>query len=237
MNLALLSFLAGILTVLSPCVLPLLPVVLGGSVSEKNYKAPAVIIASLGVSIFAFTMLLRVSTSFIMVPTTFWEIFSGVIIGIVGLSLLFPQVWTKLSLKLNLAGRSEKIRSKGESRSGFVRNMFLGFSLGPVFTSCSPTFGLILATVLPTSWARGTAYLLLYILGLMFVLSAVALGGRKVTSKLNWASAEDSKFRKIVGIILIIVGVLIATGIIKEIEIWWAASDFNLISYEIDLLP
>ncbi len=236
MNLALLSFIAGLLTVLSPCVLPLLPVILGGSTSEKSLKAPVVVIASLGVSIFAFTMLLRVSTALIMVPTSFWDAFSGAIIALVGASLVFPHFWTQLSAKMNLAQKSYAIQSKGESKSSNVRNIFLGLSLGPIFTSCSPTFGIIIATVLPASWARGVTYLLLYILGLLLVLFAVAIGGQKVTSKLKWAAEENSKFRKAIGIVLVVVGVLIATGTIREIEIWWASSDFNLLDFELGLL-
>ena len=54
MNLFFAAFLAGFLTVLAPCVFTLLPVVLGGSVTEKSFVRPMVIISSLGVSVFLF---------------------------------------------------------------------------------------------------------------------------------------------------------------------------------------
>jgi len=58
----LLSFLAGVLTILAPCVLPVLPVIIGGSLSTtkgEKYR-PYVIAASLAASIIGFTLLLKV---------------------------------------------------------------------------------------------------------------------------------------------------------------------------------
>ena len=89
-----LSFIAGLLTIVSPCVLPLLPVVLAGSSTEKNWKTPFVIIASMAVSIFAFTLLLKVSTVFLDVNESIWQNTSGVLIVIVGAALVFPNIWT-----------------------------------------------------------------------------------------------------------------------------------------------
>lgn len=65
-----LSLLAGALTVLAPCVLPLLPVVIAGTAEDSRNKfAPLVIIGSLGLSIILFTLALKVSTVFIAVPS------------------------------------------------------------------------------------------------------------------------------------------------------------------------
>lgn len=237
MNLILLSLLAGVLTVLSPCVLPMLPVVLGGSVGEKNKSTPYIIICSLAVSIFVFTMLLRVGTIFVDVPNQFWEILSGCIIIVVGSTMLYPSLWTVISSLLKLAEKSDAISQKGRNKNSFAKNIFLGFSLGPIFTSCSPTYGLILAAVLPSSTVKGVLYLLLYIVGLSFVLLAIGLGGKKVSNKLRWASSSDGTFKKLVAILLIIVGVLVASGLMREIEIWWASSDLNFVNFEVGLLP
>ncbi len=75
MALLLIAFVAGLLTVLAPCTLPLLPVIIGGSVSgESNFKRACIIAVSLGVSVFVFTLLLKVSTLFINIPQSFWQI-------------------------------------------------------------------------------------------------------------------------------------------------------------------
>lgn len=77
MTLLLASFLAGILTILAPCVLPVLPVVLAGSLGEKQKWYPYLVILSLALSIVLFTLVLKVSTIFIDIPQSFWKYLSG----------------------------------------------------------------------------------------------------------------------------------------------------------------
>jgi len=220
MELLFISILAGFLTVLSPCILPLLPVVLSGSLSEKGRITPLVIIGSLAVSTILFTLLIRVTAAFIGVPDSFWFGLSGVIIAIVGLFFLFPQVWEHISSRLQLTSRSSQLTQQSQKFSGQTKNVVLGFSLGPVFTSCSPTYAVILATVLPANLAAGIAYLLAYTISMSLVLLAIAYGGQKVIDKLQWAVKPNGLFRRSLGLILIITGILIATGIIKDFETW-----------------
>ena len=77
---AFISFVAGVLTILAPCVLPVLPVILAGSLSEKKKWYPYVVTFSLAFSIVLFTLLLKVSTLFIDIPQSFWKNFSGMIL-------------------------------------------------------------------------------------------------------------------------------------------------------------
>ena len=78
MTLLIVSFLAWVLTILAPCVLPLLPVILWASVSEaENKSRPYIIIASLWFSIILFSLLLKASTVFIWIDPIVWKLFSG----------------------------------------------------------------------------------------------------------------------------------------------------------------
>ncbi len=70
------SFFAGVLTILAPCVLPVLPVVLAGSVSERQKWYPYLVTLSLAGSIVLFTILLKASTLFIDIPSSFWKYLS-----------------------------------------------------------------------------------------------------------------------------------------------------------------
>ncbi|PJE65197.1 hypothetical protein COU91_03105 [Candidatus Saccharibacteria bacterium CG10_big_fil_rev_8_21_14_0_10_47_8] len=220
MELVILSLLAGVLTVLSPCVLPLLPVVLAGSAAEKSKRAPLIIIGSLAISVIAFTLLIRGSTLLLGVPSSVWLIVSGALVTFIGITLVFPAVWEWMTIKLHLQDEAGRLTAISSKRAGNTRNVLLGLSLGPVFTSCSPTYGLILATVLPTSFAVGTINLIAYSLGLSAVLLAVAYGGQRVTKRLGWAIDPMSKFRRGLGIFIVIVGLLIMTGLIKDAETW-----------------
>ena len=66
------ALVAGVLTTLAPCVLPLLPVIVGGSLDESSKRARRrayVITASLGASVVVFTLALKASTALIGIPT------------------------------------------------------------------------------------------------------------------------------------------------------------------------
>ena len=83
MILLILSFVAGILTILAPCTLPLLPIIVGSAIAgeeKANFKKALTIAIALGVSIILFTLLLKVSTLFINIPQEVWAIISGTII-------------------------------------------------------------------------------------------------------------------------------------------------------------
>ena len=64
-----------------------------------------------------------------------------------------------------------------------TKYVFMGFALGPVFSSCSPTYALILAIILPAGFVFGTIALISYILGLAFILLLIAAFGQKLIKK------------------------------------------------------
>jgi len=219
MELLPLSLLAGVLTVLSPCVLPLLPVVLAGSAAGSR-RAPYIVIGSLAVSVVVFTLLIKATTALLGVPSNVWLIVSGSLVAFIGASLAFPKIWDTISSRVGLQSAAGTLADRSANKTGTARSVLLGLSLGPVFTSCSPTYGLILAVVLPADTGEGIANIIAYTLGLSAVMLAVAMGGRTVTRRLGWATDPEGKFRRGLGVFLVIVGLLIATGTIRTIEAW-----------------
>jgi len=219
MILLLISFVAGILTVLAPCVLPVLPIIIGGSIdtTKNRYKKALTIIVSLGVSILVFTFLLKATTVFISIPPDFWKWISGSIIILFGLISLFPKLWeSKLVVKINI--KSNKLLGKGNQKNSFFGDVIIGAALGPVFSTCSPTYFIVLATVLPVSFFLGLIYLIAYVVGLGLVLFFIAILGQKLVSKLNIAADPNSKFKKGLGVFFILLGLAIFTGVDKKIE-------------------
>jgi cytochrome c biogenesis protein CcdA len=219
MLLLIVSFIAGILTILAPCILPVLPIILGGSVSDKktNIKKSITVITSLGISVILFTLLLKASTLFIDIPDYFWKIFSGTIILVLGLITVFPSLWenkyiAKLSRKSNIA------LGKGDQKKSFWGDVTVGASLGPVFSTCSPTYFIILATVLPATPILGLVYLLSYTLGLCLSLLIIAFVGQKIVDKLGLFANPDGWFKKSLGVLFILVAIAIFTGFDKKLE-------------------
>lgn len=217
MELLIFSFVAGALTVLAPCILSLLPIIVGGSISESHsWRKPFVVTASLAFSIIIFTLILKFSTALLGIPPMVWEVVSGIIIILLGLSLLFPTIWEHAAAKLNIS--SGKLLGSAHQKSGISGEIITGAALGPVFSSCSPTYAFILASVLPASFGLGLTYLIAYTLGLSLVLLLIALLGQQLIKKLQWASNPHGWFKRTIGILFIIVGILIATGLDKAIQ-------------------
>ncbi len=219
------SFLAGILTVFAPCVLILLPVIVGSSLATDTDKRadrlkPFIISASLGVSVLLFTLLLKASTLLINVDPQVWKSISGGIVVLLGLSLLFPLMWAKMSARIGLEHSSNTFLARVSKQTGVGGYILTGAALGPVFSACSPVYAVILATVLPVNLALGLVYMTLYATGLSLALLAIAIGGRRLTKRLNWTAKPGGWFRRSLAILLIVVGLAVITGFDKKVQTW-----------------
>lgn len=219
MILFLISFVAGFLTVLAPCVLPLLPVIVGGGVTDGkvHIKKALTIVLSLAVSVIVFTLLLKVSTLFVHIPEYTWKVISGGILLLIGVVTLFPALWeNKFLAKLSI--KSNKLLGKGDQKKSFWGDVIVGAALGPVFSTCSPTYFIIIATVLPVNFGLGIVYLLAYAIGLSLSLLIVTFAGQKILARFGAASDPKGIVKKVLGIIFIIVGIAILTGGDKTLE-------------------
>lgn len=212
------AFIAGVLTVLAPCILPLLPVVIGSSASGRSKATPYIVVASLAVSVIVFTFLLKASTAFIAVPQAFWTYLSGTILIFFGVTLLFPKVWESIPGLSKLTVRSNKLLGSGHKKKSIWGDVIIGAALGPVFSTCSPTYFVILASVLPASFALGTAYLLAYVAGLSLVLLLIALLGERFASRLSGFSNPNGWLKRGLGVLFVLVGLFIMTGLDKQLQ-------------------
>ncbi|HUD11250.1 MAG TPA: redoxin family protein [Candidatus Saccharimonadia bacterium] len=225
MILLLISLLAGALTVLAPCVLPLLPIIVSGSLNGQpaNKSRPYVIAVSLAASIIAFTLLLKVSTVLVNLSPDVLTTFSGGLLVALGLVTIFPEAWELVVIKVGFEVASQRFLGAGQrNRSRFLGPILIGIALGPVFSSCSPTYAFILASILPKSFASGLIYLVTYVIGLVLALLAVALVGRKFISRFRWAVDTHSVFRRCTGVLFVVIGLVILFGREVPVETWVA---------------
>lgn len=235
------SYVAGLLSALAPCVLPLLPVILGGSLTgnKKDRWRPYIITASLVVSLILFTLLLKASTALIGIDPRVWSIGAGVLVIALGLFMLFPDYWAKLIGGLGIEHRSQGLLGKAfRQKNGVVSAILIGVALGPVFSSCSPTYAWVIATVLPANLFTGMIYLTFYVLGVATMLLAIALLGRRLLERIKWASNPKGWFQRGIALLFVLVGLLVATGWDKNIQTYLVEKDFlNIKSLEEKLVP
>ncbi len=243
MTLFIAALLAGFLTVLSPCVLPVLPIILGGSATSKSKKDLLVIVLSLSASIFIFTFLLRTSIQFLPILSElgnrFWVVLSGLIISIFGVVTIFPKLWDTIDQKLGLNNQSHELLEKSKENHSKWQKVLLGASLGPVFTSCSPTYFVILGLVTSSNYTQGISLLLVYLLGLSIFLYVIGLVGFKATKKFRLLADPKSKVRKALGVLFLLLGIGIILGWDKVLETWLLDLGIydNFSTIETNLLP
>ncbi len=193
------AFGAGVLSVLSPCILPLLPAVLATSTGKGKLRPFAVV---LGVSI-TFTLMGIVSSAFGAVFGAYIEylkLMAGVLIVVMGLAMLFElnifNAFARLPLPVDL---------KAE---GAGAGLLLGLSLGVLWIPC---VGPMLASILTMVAVEGDAsygalMLFIYSLGFAVPMLLLAYSMHLSSTKLRLISRYDAAFKKVAGIVLILVG-------------------------------
>ena len=193
------AFGAGILSVLSPCILPLLPAVLATSAGKSKFRPLAIV---LGVSI-SFTVMGVVTSAFGAVFHTYTgqlKILAEILILILGFALLFDISLFNSFSKFPLLG---KMNDEGPV-SGFL----LGLSLGVLWIPCvGPILGSILTMVaLEGNATTGALTLSIYSLGFAMPMLFLAYSAHYSSSKIRFISKWDVVFKKGAGIVLILVG-------------------------------
>lgn len=212
--LLLFSFVAGLVTILSPCILPVLPIVLSSSVGGKESKTrPWGIMLGFIASFTFFTLFLSSIVRITNIPGDSLRLISVLIVFVFGLTLLIPRL--QIILEQIFSG-AIKLSPQQNQKSGFMGGLLVGLSLGLLWTPC---VGPILASVISLA-VTGTVTLdtfvitLFYSLGTAIPMMAIILGGRKIFEKLPWLTKNTQLIQKIFGIVMI----LTAIGIFLNVD-------------------
>jgi cytochrome c biogenesis protein CcdA len=81
-------------------------------------------------------------------------------------------------------------------------------------------YGYVVVTVLPAEPVRGLVLLTAYVVGLVSVLLVVATLGQRAVRRLRWAADPHSPLRRGLGLVFVVVGALVATGVMQDAEAW-----------------
>jgi cytochrome c biogenesis protein CcdA/thiol-disulfide isomerase/thioredoxin len=187
------AFLAGVITAVSPCVLPVLPIVLAGGASGETTRRPYAIVAGLVLSFTVFTLSASALLMALGLPQDTLRDVAIALLFVVAATLLVPRFGMWIEAPLTRLSR----RPSGDLGGGFI----LGFALGLVFVPCA---GPVLATVsvLSAEHRVGLRLILLtlfYAAGAGSVLLLVALGGQRASRRLR---QTRSWWRPTLGIVM-----------------------------------
>jgi cytochrome c biogenesis protein CcdA/thiol-disulfide isomerase/thioredoxin len=174
--LLLIGFLAGIVTAISPCVLPVLPVLLAGGASGRK---PVRIVAGLVVSFSVFTLFASWLLQQVGLPQDLLRNLAIVLLFVMAGVLLLPRAALVLERSLSFFSRLRPANAGG----GF----FLGATLGLVFVPCAGPFlaAITTAAARENFGGRTIAATLAYALGAAIPMLAIARGGREMAARIR----------------------------------------------------
>ncbi len=195
------GFLAGAGTAVSPCVLPVLPLVLSASATGGRRRPLGIVLGLAGSFTFATVALVYVLSA-LGLPNGLPRTFAVVVLLVFGVALLVPPAaaWVEGMLS-RLSGRFGIVRNGGD---GFASGLLVGASLGLVYAPCA---GPILAGVITVSASQSftagrLAVALAYGLGSATVLFVLGLGGRRVTARL---ARRSGRMQMAMGAVMVLV--------------------------------
>lgn len=208
--LILFAFLAGIVTILSPCILPILPIILSSSgAGQKTGSArPLGIVTGFVLSFTFFTLFLSTIVKLTGIPADSLRLVSIVIIGGFGLAFLFPRFQSYLEI---IFSRLSQFAPKGKAQPGFLPGLWVGVSLGLLWIPC---VGPILASVISLAIAgtvttQALSITLAYSIGTAIPMFIIMKGGQKYLRRFP---------QKIFGVIMILTAIAIYLNLDRQFQ-------------------
>ncbi len=213
-----LALMAGVLSILSPCVWPLVPIVMA---SSSNSGKTGQLALALGLSV-AFALAGGVLTFILFSLGLSPEVlrwFGATMLVLMGLSLLLPKVASWLSLVLTKLTPEQ--RTQQSEQDGAFNQFMIGMMLGLVWLPCvGPTLGAAIALAsLGQDLLMASSVLFLFGLGTASALIITSIISTSVLQKFRpnvFSNVE--KLKKLLGILLLILAIMVITGFDKVLE-------------------
>jgi cytochrome c biogenesis protein CcdA/thiol-disulfide isomerase/thioredoxin len=207
--LMLFAFVAGAGTAITPCVLPVLPVLLSASVTGGR-RRPVGIVIGLALTYTIAVVALASVIDGVGLAEGATRTFAIAVLFLFGLGLLWPALWEPFERMLAPLSRLGP-RSAG---NGFWSGLGVGAALGFLYAPCA---GPILAAVVSVSASSGSSAKLIaiavcYSLGSAAVLLLFALGGRRVTERIRRAGRGPT-LQRAVGVVMIATAVVMSADL------------------------
>lgn len=215
-----LAFLAGVLSTLSPCTLPLLPIVLGAAAAEHRL-GPAALAAGLAVSFVAIGLFVATIGFSIGLDADVFRIIAALLLIGIGVVMIVPALQRRVATAAGPVSNWTEQRFGGFSTRGLGGQFAVGLLLGAVWSPCvGPTLGA--ASVLASQGRNlGQVALTMFAFGIGAALPLLILGMVSREVLMRWRGRmldAGSGLKTALGILLVVVGLLILSGWDKRLE-------------------
>jgi len=214
MVLLVLAFLGGILTIISPCILPVLPFVFAKA-DQPFRKSGLPLLAGMALTFAGFAAIATVGGAWVVRANQYGRVAALVVLAIFGLTLLWPALADRLSRPfVQLGSRLSQPSDSGASPSP-LRSLLLGIATGLLWAPCAgPILGLILTgAALEGASSRSALLLLAYAAGAATSLAVALLAGGRVFAALKRSLGAEVWIRSTLGVLVLAGVVVIAFGL------------------------
>lgn len=193
-----LAYLGGILTVLSPCILPVLPFVFARS-DQPFRKSGLPLLCGMAATFTLVASLATMGGAWAVRANQFGRVAALILFGVFGLTLLFSSLAERLSRPLVQLG--SKLSGNLDSSPSLLSSFVLGIGTGLLWTPCAgPILGLILTGAAVSGASPHTTILLLvYAAGAATSLALALLAGGRVFAAMKRSLGADLWIRRILG--------------------------------------
>ncbi len=208
MTAVLLALMAGVLTIAAPCILPMLPILLGTAIGQTGRARPACITLGFVLAFSASALVFGLFSETLGLSQQALRNGATVLLLLFGLLMLWKRPFELLAMGLSGAiNRAHTIglRARGDNLGGLL----LGMTLGVVWTPCAgPVLGTIL-TLVATSHDLGRAafMLLSYAIGAGIPMLAIAYGGQHMTTRVRRIARHAARMQQLFGVLIILTAI------------------------------
>ncbi len=217
------AFFAGVLTIFSPCILPMVPFVARSSF-QRSKLGPVLLAFGVSLSFSVSTYVIATSGQLLGLTPDKLKLLSGVFLLLASLLFLFPAAIDKLSQFL--APLNNKLQGVGDKNTHKKRNPILmeflnGLLLGPIWAPCSgPTLAVIIGLIINNPETKSSILLLaIFSIGSILPILFISYGAKSLVQKMQKKTLENSKNVKIaLGSFCAVMAILILTGLDKNLE-------------------
>lgn len=216
--LALFAFVAGVLSILAPCTLPVVPLVMGVG-AGGGPRRPLGIVVGLAISFVTVTILLASILAALGISTAGLRVVAVVALGSIGLTLAWPWFARRLEARFRPLAQLGMRLAGGRSSDGFRSGVAMGAAVGLVWAPC---VGPIMAGTIAVAATRGpsleTAVVALaYVAGAAVPLLGVARLGRHSVARAGGLASRPG-LRRTIGVLTVAASLLIATGLDARVQ-------------------
>lgn len=206
------AFLAGLVTIVAPCILPILPVVLSAGVTGGKQR-PLGIVVGLMVSFTFFTLSLSYLTRHLGIDANVLRNLAIIVLLLFGVLLLWPK---GLSIFETALSRFLSQAKPNTQRADFLGGVLVGFSLGLVWTPCvGPIIASVIALAATSSVTLASVLITLaYVLGTSIPLLILIYGGQRLLKPIKNLGRITQKLQTVFGLIMIVT----ALGMLFKID-------------------